>query len=134
MTPEERTALELEVNNRYKVYNRWTNWWSFLYHTALYLSPVASAIAALLLKLDLLKDVAFRADVSAILAAFAAILITISVAGGFDRNWRVNRAARTSLRQLIVDMTDPNISAQDIRNRLNEIDKKHEDGTSTPDV
>ena len=134
MTPEERKALSVEVQNLYKIRDSSTKMWSALYHGSLYLSAISSATAALILKLDFLKDTNYQTDISAILAGAAAIITTLTAAGSFNRKWRVNRKSRSGLEQLRIELSDPNMGGESIRKQLKEIIRKHDEGIIGPEV
>jgi len=133
MTPEERHALRIEVDTFYKRRDRATKMWSALYHGSLYLSAILSATAALILKLDFFKDSTHQTDMSAILAAAAAIIVTLTAAGAFNRKWRVNRTSRSGLEQLRIDLSEPIVDGATIRTKLKEIIQKHDEGIIGPD-
>src|ERR1017187_1296089 len=80
-------------------------WWSFAYFGSVFGSAFLSAIAALILKLDLLKGPPdYRADEAAICATLAALLITLSTAGDFRRKWQACRAAEVGVQNLAYDL------------------------------
>ena len=131
MNTEELTKLKSMIDEYYTHYNKWSKRWSVIYQSSLYISAAASAIAALILKLDFMKGIQFQTDLSAILAGFAAILTTIAVSGRFDKKWRVNRASRSALKELKIDLSN-NVNSDDIRKRLKEIIRKQDEGISGP--
>ncbi len=79
------------------------------------------------MKLESIQNTAFKNDMAALLAGLAAILTSITAAGGFNRRWRAYRAARTSISQLRTDSSSPNIKGDDIRTRLKQIEQKLND-------
>jgi len=54
------------------------------------------------------------------------LLIGIDAAGNFERKWHANRMARSSILQLRIDLTDPSVSADEVRKKLREtVDKQN---------
>lgn len=75
--------------------------WSGVYWGATFVAAALSALAGLVLKLEsILKNDAVKKDVAAIFAVTAAVLITISTSGDFQRKWQANRIASAELEQL----------------------------------
>ena len=127
---DERVDLMAMIDQKFKSYDRWSKTWSFMYQSFLIISALASAGAALVLKLDSMKDVQYQTDISAILAGLAAVLTTLIAAGGFDRKWRVSRASRNSIEQLKINLTNPDFETGEIRAKLVEILQTHNEGVS----
>ncbi len=72
--------------------------WSGIYWGFTFAAAACSATAGLLLKFEtLLKDEALKKDIAAVLAVGAALLITISTSGDFQRKWQANRTAAAEL-------------------------------------
>ncbi|HXQ37768.1 MAG TPA: hypothetical protein VN843_27410 [Anaerolineales bacterium] len=128
MTPKERAELMSIVEERRKFYDKWATRWSVLHQLSLYIPAVAGTITVLILKLDFVKEVQFKIDLSAILAGLVTVVTIIAAQGGFEKKLRVNRADRSSLDQLKIDLSDPNIKIDDLRTRLKEILRKHDEG------
>lgn len=79
--------------------------WSFAYFGCLFGSAFASALAGVVLKLDILKDrPALKNDSAAALAAIAALLVTLSTSGDFQRKWQSNRIAADAMENLSYDL------------------------------
>ena len=55
------------------------------------------ALAGLILKLETITNERMKKDVAAVLAVSAALLITISTGGDFQRKWQANRIAAAEL-------------------------------------
>jgi hypothetical protein len=125
MNDKERADLAKEINRHYRWFSLGSRLWSMVHHGSLYLAAVLSASTALILKLELFKDIAARGDIAAILAAFAALLGTLAATGGFQRKWRSNRINRGDLDQLRVDFMNPQAQLEEIRTRLKEILARH---------
>ncbi len=72
--------------------------WSAAYFGCLFGSAFLSAVAALVLKLELLGDQPrLRNDLAASLATVAALLVTLSTTGDFQRKWQANRIAAAAM-------------------------------------
>ena len=72
--------------------------WSGIYWGCTFVAALFSALAGLILKLESIPiEDKPRKDVSATLAVTAAILITISTSGDFQRKWQANRIAAAEL-------------------------------------
>ena len=81
--------------------------WSFTYFGAVVLSALASASAALVLKLECLKATN-RSDIAVILATLATVLVTISTTGDFRNKWQANRCGAAELEGLCFDVVASN--------------------------
>lgn len=72
--------------------------WSGVYWGLTFVAAALSALAALVLKLEtLIKNEGAKKDVAAMLSVTAALLITISTSGDFQRKWQANRIAAAEL-------------------------------------
>lgn len=72
--------------------------WSGLYWGLTFAAALSSALAALILKLEtIVRSEAAKKDVAALLSVAAALLITISTSGDFQRKWQANRIAAAEL-------------------------------------
>jgi len=133
MTDEERAYLEQQLAAKFKWFNNGSRLWSAVHHWSLGVSAVTSALAAVVIKLNWLKEAwpsvyASRDDVVAILAALATIITAVSAAGNFGRKWQTNRISRGRIERLQVVLSDPAASASAIRDELQDIMKKHDEG------
>lgn len=99
--PPENKALGEIVIKTYREYRANTARWSFVYFTCIFGSAVLSAMAALILKLELLQAwPRLRNDAAATSAVVAALLITLSTTGDFQRKWHANRMAAAGMENL----------------------------------
>jgi len=106
--------------------------WSFAYFGCTFGAAILSAMASVILKLDLLasRD-ALRKDLAAISAALAALLITLATMGRFEEKWRANRLAASAMENTAYDLAKPgadettNITA--IITQMQEINKVRDD-------
>ncbi|MDB5800975.1 MAG: hypothetical protein JWL63_1914 [Rhodocyclales bacterium] len=72
--------------------------WSSVYWGFTFTAAVLSALAALILKLEtIIKNEGAKKDLAAMLSIVAALLITISTSGDFQRKWQANRIAAAEL-------------------------------------
>lgn len=72
--------------------------WSGVYWTFTFGAAILSALAALCLKLEtVVRDEKIKKDVAATLSVVAALLITLSSSGDFQRKWHANRIAAAEL-------------------------------------
>lgn len=72
--------------------------WSFLYWGFAWGAAVLSALAGLILKLESLgQDEKRKKDIAALLTTTAALLVTISTGGDFQRKWQANRTAAAEI-------------------------------------
>lgn len=72
--------------------------WSGVYWGFTFLAATFSALAGLILKFEsILKNGEVKKDVAALLSVGAALLITISTSGDFQRKWQANRVAASEL-------------------------------------
>ena len=72
--------------------------WSGIYWGFTFTAAAFSALAALILKLEtLIKNEGAKKDLAAMLSVVAALLITVSTSGDFQRKWQANRTAAAEL-------------------------------------
>jgi len=72
--------------------------WSAVYWSFTFLAALCSALAALVLKVEtLIRNEAAKKDIAATLAVVAALLVTVSTSGDFQRKWQANRVAAAEL-------------------------------------
>jgi uncharacterized membrane protein (UPF0136 family) len=72
--------------------------WSGVYWGFTFAAAALSALAGLVLKLEsLIKNEGVKKDIAAVFAVSAALLITISTGGDFQRKWQANRIAAAEL-------------------------------------
>ena len=75
--------------------------WSAVYFGCVFFSAACAALAGVVIKLEfLLKNEAFKKDLAAVLAMLAALLVTLSTAGGFHQKWWANRLAAAKMERL----------------------------------
>jgi len=72
--------------------------WSGVYWGLTFAAALLSALAALVLKLEsFVRTEATKKDLAALLSVAAALMITISTSGDFQRKWQANRIAAAEL-------------------------------------
>ena len=110
--PSETQPLGEVVLKTYWEYRTNSTWWSAVYFTCLFGSAFLSALAGLVLKLELLQAwPRFRNDLAATAAVLAALLITLSTAGDFQRKWQANRIAAAAMENLAYELVTPKTPA-----------------------
>ncbi|HLH36139.1 MAG TPA: hypothetical protein VKX41_15820 [Alloacidobacterium sp.] len=114
-----RKALQTQIEKQQAIYNLGTVAWSAIYNSCLIGAAILSAAAAIVVKVDAWK--AFAVDTAAICAGLSALLNSLNLGGGFDRKWRANRAARSKIKQLLVDISDPTSDMPTIRSQFKQI-------------
>jgi len=82
--------------------------WSAAYFGCLFGSAFLSAMTGLFLKLEILaSQPKVRNDLAAAMATFAALLVTLSTTGDFQRKWQANRAAAAAMENLAYELVRP---------------------------
>ena len=71
--------------------------WSVVYWGCIFVAAVLSALSALILKLETFQNEKMKKDFAALFSVTAALLITISTSGDFQRKWQANRIAAAEL-------------------------------------
>jgi hypothetical protein len=72
--------------------------WSGVYWGSTFAAALFSALAALVLKVEtLIRNEAAKKDLAAGFAVLAALLVTVSTSGDFQRKWQANRVAAAEL-------------------------------------
>lgn len=105
--PETR-PLGAIVLKTYREYRANTVRWSAAYYGCLFGAALFSAMAALILKLELLGNrPRLRNDLAATMATVAALLVTLSTTGDFQRKWQANRMAAAEVANLAYELTRP---------------------------
>jgi hypothetical protein len=133
VTDEERAFLQQQLAAKFRWFNNGSRLWSAVYHWSLGVSAVTSGLAFVVIKFSWLKDIwpsAYedRDDAAALFAALATIITAVSAAGNFGRKWQTNRISRGRVERLQIALSDPAASAAAIRDELQDIMKKHDEG------
>ena len=97
-----RTILESFQETRDNA-SRWSGiYWGFTFCAAAF-----SALAGLILKLEsFLKSEAAKKDIAAVLSVAAAVMITVSTSGDFQRKWQANRIAAAEIERAGYDFLE----------------------------
>lgn len=105
MYPAKSKAVGQLVIKTYREYRANAAKWSGVYFTCIFGSAFLSAMAGLLLKLELLQRwPQLRNDLAATSAMLAALLITLSTVGDFQRKWQANRVAAAGMENLAYEL------------------------------
>ena len=103
--PPESDSLGKVIIETYREYRANAARWSGVYFTCIFGSAFLSALAGLVLKLELLQAwPRFRNDLAATAAMLAALLITLSTTGDFQRKWQANRMAAAAMENLVYEL------------------------------
>lgn len=93
------------VRTNYSEYRDNSMRWSIIFFSCTMLSAVFSAFAGFVLKIKAFSDAQnTKEDMAALLAMLAALLITVSTAGDFQRKWTANRIAAADTEALAYDL------------------------------
>lgn len=110
--PPDNKALGQVVIKIYHEYRANAVRWSAAYFGSLFGSACLSALAGLVLKIELLQTwPRARNDVAAFAAMLAALLITLSTTGDFQRKWQANRIAAAAMENLAYELVNPQTPA-----------------------
>lgn len=78
--------------------------WSGLYWGFTWAAAVLGALSGLILKLEsFIPDEKIKKDIAAVFTVTAAIMITVSTGGEFQRKWQANRFAAATIEQIGYD-------------------------------
>jgi hypothetical protein len=103
--PKELKPLGDIILTNYREYRNNTIRWSAAYFSCLFLSAAFSALAGFILKVKSFSNSgALKEDLAALLAMLAALLITLSTVGDFQRKWAGNRIAASEVESLAYDL------------------------------
>ncbi len=81
--------------------------WSGVYWGFTFAAALCSALAGLILKFETwLTSAEAKRDIAALLSVAAALLITVSTSGDFQRKWQANRVAAAELERLAYTMLE----------------------------
>ena len=104
----ETKPLGAIVVKTYREFRGNTIKWSAAYFGCLFGSALLSAMAGLVLKLELLdSQPKIRNDLAAAMATIAALLVTLSTTGDFQRKWQANRTAAAAMENLAYELVRP---------------------------
>ena len=106
----------------------WTKLWSAVHHSFVFGGAILSALAAIVLQLDLNVSEISKTDLATLIAGAAALVSTIAASGGFARKWRTNRLIKIRLIQLEIDLLNPEVESANIRQDLKDITQLRYDG------
>ena len=113
----ERELLLDEISRLEQSFRRAKDRWNRRYYGTLLGSVLASASAALVLKLETITG-EWKVDLAAVLATSAAVLTSAMHVGGFERRWRAARRARSTIHQLRLQMLDSDADLKSVNHGL----------------
>lgn len=103
----DRSLMARSVLDNYRETRSNATQWSGVYWGVTFLAAIFSALAGLILKFEsVIKDEKLKKDVAAVLSVAAALLITVSTGGDFQRKWQANRVAASELEQIAYELLD----------------------------
>ena len=109
-----------KIDVDYREFRSAAKLWSAVYHFFQFGSAALSAAAALVLKTEFVAE-ASRNDWGAVLAAAAALSITLLTTGRFKDKWEANRIAAFAVRDLGYEIEKGNANCDDILTALQRI-------------
>jgi hypothetical protein len=99
--PNDEQRVGQIILDSYSEYRADARNWSAVYFGCLFFSAACAALAGVVIKLEFfLKNEGFKKDLAAVLAMMAALLVTLSTAGGFHQHWWANRMAAAKMEKL----------------------------------
>ncbi len=129
--PENLTDLGTLVTTNYMEYRANAARWSAAYFGCLFGAAFLSACAGVILKLESINvQQALRNDLAAVMAALAALLITLLTIGSFEEKWRSNRIAASDMENLAYDLLKPGAAKETgaILSHIQKINKARNSG------
>ena len=117
---ELKGAVRGKIAKDYREFRSAAKMWSGVYNSFQFGSAGLSAAAALVLKTGFVPE-ASRNDWGAVLAAMAALCITLLTAGRFKDKWEANRIAAFAVRDLSYEIEKVNANVDDILTTLQRI-------------
>jgi hypothetical protein len=100
-TNADRALVARAIWDNYRETRANASRWSGIYWGFTFTAAILSALAALVLKLEtLIKNDGIKKDLAALLSVAAALLITLSSSGDFQRKWQANRIAAAELERI----------------------------------
>ena len=95
---EEKALVARVILNNYRETRGNAVRWSGVYWGFTFTAAIFSALATLILKLEsFIRNDSTKKDLAAALSVTAALLITISTGGDFQRKWQANRVAAAEI-------------------------------------
>lgn len=129
--PADFKSLGTLVLASYEEYRANAVRWSAAYFGCVFGSATFSAAAGVLLKLEVLaRWPNARSDLAALLAAMAALLVTLSTTGDFQRKWHANRTAAGAMENLAYELikTDKSPSPDAVLEKMQAITSARTEG------
>lgn len=129
--PPEARALGQIVLSSQREYRANAVRWSAVYFGCVFGSALFSALAALLLKLDVLGAwPRLRNDLAAGFATLAALLVTLSTSGNFQAKWQANRLAASAMENLAYELIRPHssVSLDEVVARIQAVNAARNEG------
>jgi hypothetical protein len=119
-TTGEKEVVRTKIAEDYREFRSAAKLWSGVYNSFQFGSAGLSAAAALVLKTGFVAE-GSRNDWGAVLAAAAALCITLLTTGRFKDKWEANRIAAFAVRDLNYEIEKANANVDDILTTLQRI-------------
>lgn len=127
MSPQEVAAVRRDLDLAFESYDR-KAWGTMIgYFVCVIGSAVFSAVAALLLQLGSTQNSPRARDIASILAALAAILITLNTLVAFNEKWRADRLAASEINSLLNRLKGGDLASKKFYyKKMDEIERKRQ--------
>jgi hypothetical protein len=109
MTADDRQTLLDALEKKRRLYRNAQKGWSFLYHSAVFATPVVAFLTTLS------AATSFSTAISTTGAALITLLSTLAALGGFQTRWRNARESRSAVDRLILEAEAPNADLAKVR-------------------
>lgn len=107
--PSDRSVVATAILDNFLETRRSAAMWSGVYWGCTFVAALLSALAALTLKLEtFIRNEGARKDLAAAFSIIAALLVTISTSGDFQRKWQANRIAAAELEKIGYEFLEAN--------------------------
>ena len=107
--PSDRSLVATAILDNFLETRRSAAMWSGVYWGFTFFAALLSALAAMILKLEtFIRNEGAKKDLAAALSIIAALLITISTSGDFQRKWQANRIAAAELESIGYEFLEAN--------------------------
>lgn len=107
--PSDRSLVATAILDNFLETRRSAAMWSGVYWGCTFVAALLSALAAMILKLEtFIRNESVKKDLAAAFSITAALLITISTSGDFQRKWQANRIAAAQLESIGYEFLEAN--------------------------
>jgi uncharacterized membrane protein len=128
------TDLDSLIRKKFDKANRGAHLWSLAYHGSAILAILCSGVVAVLAASERDGLLPHHAIWAALLSFVAAAAVSISTTAGFAQKWRANRATRTALEELRIDLSAAGADEAAVRERYKAVIRMHDHGIGGDDL